>query len=240
VNWTKERVLAEFHRAVKIGEGVPPGQNSFAKVVPERSWRGKFWARYSDLVREAGFEPKRPNVAQDTNLILERFMPVIRRLGRWPTEAEQQLERRSDPTFPDRSVMRRRFASQEQAATKVLEVCSERADLSDVEDILRTTGSTRTRAATASSTSAAIGVVYLLKSGRYYKIGMTKSIGRRTEEIRLVLPEPLKTIHYIETDDPAGIEAYWHRRFAEKRRGGEWFDLTADDVAAFKRRKKFM
>jgi hypothetical protein len=38
---------------------------------------------------------------------------------------------------------------------------------------------------------------------------------------------------------PGEPSLYWHKRFAEKRRGGEWFELTVADVKAF-RRHKFM
>ncbi len=84
---------------------------------------------------------------------------------------------------------------------------------------------------------ADLGYVYLIKTGKYYKIGRTNAVGRRERELAIHLPEATKLIHSIKTDDPTGIEAYWHSRFHALRKRGEWFELTAKDIAAFKRRK---
>ncbi len=76
-----------------------------------------------------------------------------------------------------------------------------------------------------------------MKSAKYYKIGKANLAARRHRELAIQMPERLIFVHEIKTDDPFGIEAYWHNRFAEKRRNGEWFELSKDDVAVFKRRK---
>ena len=82
-----------------------------------------------------------------------------------------------------------------------------------------------------------IRFVYLLRSGRYYKIGRSNAAGRRERELVIQPPEKAQTVHVIRTDGPVGIESYWHRRFEEKQKNGEWFELTPLDVKAFRRRK---
>jgi hypothetical protein len=69
---------------------------------------------------------------------------------------------------------------------------------------------------------------------------MVSKLGR----LDLTLPQgahplsPLIWTRVIATDDPAGVEAYWHARFANKRKEGEWFGLSAADVRAFKKWKR--
>ena len=113
--------------------------------------------------------------------------------------------------------------------------CEERSEFTDVLNILggNGEGTPQIRA----RHEAPIGFVYMTKFGRHFKIGRTNAVGRRERELAIQLPERSKTVHVIETDDPEGIEAYWHRRFAAKRGNGEWFALEAADVAAFRRRR---
>jgi hypothetical protein len=56
-----------------------------------------------------------------------------------------------------------------------------------------------------------------------------------TERVNLLLQVSLDVVHLIKTDDPIGVEDYWHKRFATKRKHGEWYELDSKDVAAFKK-----
>jgi len=121
---------------------------------------------------------------------------------------------------------------------KVAEYCRDRSDCADVlETIAPLLVEAVTGAEEGANDPASFGFVYLLKSGRHYKIGHTLDVGRRRYDLAIQLPEALSEEHVIRTDDPRGIERFWHSRFASSRKNGEWFELTRADVAAFKRRK---
>ncbi len=116
--------------------------------------------------------------------------------------------------------------------------CAERPEWSDVAAIIDPLVTDDLEPPPVDSTRPdRFGFVYLLKSGKHYKIGHTFDVGRRKYELAIQLPEPVQLQHEIRTDDPVGIERYWHQRFEDCRLNGEWFQLSQADVAAFRRRK---
>lgn len=164
----------------------------------------------------------------------------MRELGRFPVKGELRLKSRSDKSFPSHNVFAR-LGSKQQIANKILAYCEEREGSEDVVKLCIAIA-TKDKPPAADNfepdpNEPAIGFVYLMKSGQYYKLGRTNAAGRREYELAIQMPQKLMTVHTIRTDDPVGIEAYWHQRFRMKRQNGEWFDLDAADIKAFQRRK---
>jgi hypothetical protein len=144
------------------------------------------------------------------------------------------MYRKLDPGFPAHTTPYNHFLSKAAMLDKLAHWVKTNGDFCDVAAILaeRRTSTPPTMRAVVNE-----GFVYLIQSGAHYKIGRSDQLERRVKEIRIALPEAATLVHAIRTDDPTGIEAYWHRRFADRRANGEWFKLGPSDVAAFKRRK---
>lgn len=130
-----------------------------------------------------------------------------------------QLYRNVDPTFPHVATISRHFSDRSGliAVLRKIAICDEYADLLP---LLPADISLNFVCSRKPETG---GFVYLLKSGDHYKIGRSDQLERRVKEVRIALPESLVLVHSIWTDDAPGIEAYWHRRFADRRANGEWF-----------------
>lgn len=79
------------------------------------------------------------------------------------------------------------------------------------------------------------GYVYLLEAigcGRF-KIGRSRQLRQRTEQLRNQSPYPQRIVHVIQTDDIATTEKHWHQAFSDHRVHGEWLELTAQQVQEF-------
>jgi FAD/FMN-containing dehydrogenase len=142
--------------------------------------------------------------------------------------------RRIDPDFPSEKTVWGHFRRAEMLE-RLRKWISDKDDFADLAAMLPTKEIMPEPSKRVAASQE--GLVYLLRSGAHFKIGRSDELERRVKEITVAIPEAVTLVHAIRTDDPAGIEAYWHRRFADRRANGEWFKLTPGDITAFKRRK---
>ena len=239
VKMNKQQILEEIRRISRGAGGIAPGKRAFETVtgIRESDWLGKLWVRWNDAVTEAGCVPNQKRVAYSDAFLIEHLVTLIRELGHYPVEAELRMKARCDASFPNSKTFRR-FGSKRQIVAKVLEFCMANDKFGDIVAMCPPMFAGHEQDTSPDGRKEPqLGFVYLIKHGtrREYKIGRTNNTLRREGEIGIELPEKIEPIHVIQTDDPAGVEAYWHRRFSAKRLRNEWFALAADDVKAFKR-----
>src|SRR5262249_46190246 len=176
--------------------------------------------RWSDACADAGLEPNTAPSRIAENLILRKVAEACRSMGKFPTRAELNIYRKHDKNFPSYFTIAKRFATHaglRAALTDWVRATSEFADVAAF--VTKEVGITEPEA----KRYVVEGSVYLLRSGAHYKIGRSDELERRVKSIHVALPEAVTLVHSIRTDDPPGIEAYWHRRFADRRMNGEWF-----------------
>jgi hypothetical protein len=243
----RQHILEEIRRTAV--EGRPLGRTRFYTEtgIREHDWLGQYWKSWSDAVIEAGFEPLSFNEKFDDEKVFKSILELTRKLGKFPTIPEMQLERKSNPEFPNNRVIGRRW-NRGELIEALIKFCGTDQQFADVASILLSTPykirESRTKSDQSPHTvSNEQGYVYAIRAQGAYKIGCTRAPYRRAAEIANQSARGAELVHLISTDDPEGIEKYWHSRFSTKRlsgvnkQSGEWFDLSAEDISAFKKRK---
>lgn len=231
----RDQILTEIRRLAETNGGQPPGLGTFEKEtgITRAAWIGKYWARWGDAVKEAGYEPNTAPAKIQEEELLRKFAEAARHYGKIPTVPELRIYGNENPGFPSDSTLAKSFRNKSLLLERLARWIGESGEFTDLSDLIEQKPTT----ASGQKFSTKEGLVYLIKSGAHYKIGRSDELERRVKEIRIALPEAASLVHSIRTDDPAGIEAYWHRRFADQRANGEWFKLSNADVTAFKKRK---
>lgn len=230
---TRARIIGEIRRIAAENGGTPPGIKRFATLtgITRGEWQGKFWARWSEPVKEAGLTPNARQGPVENAELLARMAAAFRALQRIPTEADLSLLRRKGYRIPANQTYVRHFGGKPGLLRHLKQWTVATPGWSDVAAMLADVPDE----AEPDEPVEATGAVYLLRHGPHHKIGCSKQPEDRIAELRLMLPPRIHLVHIIKTDDPFGVESYWHRRFAAKRARGEWFKLTRQDVATFRR-----
>jgi Meiotically up-regulated gene 113 len=231
----RDHILAEIRRIAAENDGKSPGKRLFETQtgIRESQWSGVFWARWSDALKDAGLLPNVMNNRIPVETLLNHFAQAVRHFRKIPTSPELKLYARSNVDFPDVKTVMSYFGNKDGLIQEIQKFAKKSLDHADILEFVSdvVTGNSITGA------SAKEGWVYLLQSSTHYKIGRSDQIEKRLKTITIALPEATVLVHAIKTDDPPGIEAYWHRRFDDRRANGEWFKLSKVDIAAFKKRK---
>lgn len=78
-------------------------------------------------------------------------------------------------------------------------------------------------------------VYFLTADNGFTKIGRTKNLDERIHHFTTKLPYKLEETLILKTPNSSGLESTLHKRFESKRKRGEWFLLTDDDIELIKK-----
>ena len=74
------------------------------------------------------------------------------------------------------------------------------------------------------------GYIYLIKCGRFHKIGKASDVLNRLQTLQTGNPYKLKIIHTFKAKDYSKAERLLHARYNYWRRRGEWFELNENQI----------
>jgi hypothetical protein len=256
----KNHLFAEIKRLAQESGGTPPGSRQFHSLthIRESDWKGQSWNdwnNWGDALEEAGFPRLVATTKSNPSHILKQLALLTRDLKKFPVTLDMRREKRRNANFPNDKVISETFGGREKVLPALIEFCTTEKLFADVLPILTNSNVTvgfrkiidiDSNLSKEESPINDLGYVYLLKAGKYYKLGFSRSPYNRFSTLIKQSPTGGDPIHHFATDDPKGIEKYWQKRFKDKKvealnkNSGEFYNLTAQDIAAFKRRKKFM
>src|SRR5262249_38427653 len=131
-------------KGVKIGRRLGV---KFARQLTERafktatgltagSWRGLYWARWSDALAEAGYQPNKFGAKFEIDRVIGSFIEAARHYKRLPTEPELRMFRRLRPDIRHEQTIRSYFGSKEQLLSNLRAWLENNAGYDDIIEML--------------------------------------------------------------------------------------------------------
>lgn len=128
---TKQHILDEIKRTTLENKSVPLGMHRFCSVtgIKRVDWMGKYWARWGDAIREAGFEPNKMQTGYKDDYLIESVIQLALEIGHFPLYYELKMKAYNDEEFPAVDTFRINLGKKDQLILKVREYCQKKVVL---------------------------------------------------------------------------------------------------------------
>jgi hypothetical protein len=97
----REQILDEIRKFTSANGGRVPRARIFEREtgIRESAWRGVFWARWGDAVKEAGFKPNVKQGRIEEEVFLAKIAEACRHFGKFPTAMELRMFQKREDNF---------------------------------------------------------------------------------------------------------------------------------------------
>lgn len=245
---SKREIIEAIKNTAEDNGGMPLGRIRLRQETGITEHHYQKYGTLGQLQTEAGYPPNQLTQGIAEDALVKQLVELCARFGRFPTQQQLRQARHEAPDLiASHNTFNRLGETKARRAAAVVGYLASNGELDDDEKAvlkicLPIAETAECDADDPEGQMDECGYVYLFRDGRAYKIGNSTDPDCRRDALQTGNPRRIVLVHRILTDDPVGIEKYWHDRFAGRRHtidgGREWFHLTRDDVATFRARRR--
>jgi hypothetical protein len=241
---TKEETLEKMKEWSRENNSKTPSEKVFFEYaeIGIHDLKKLGWSHYGALVQEAGLKPNKfDKTKYNKTGLCVLFVGTIREKNKWPTRGELDVKHFQDPNFPNYGTFVNQLGLTGDLAQSILDFIKDKKGFEDIEDICVPIIEKYKNDQITNNAGKTVEQVYMYKyknQSQPIKVGRSNDVFTRGIQLAAGGHDKLELLHFIKTDDPIGVEQYWHNRFRQlgrEEQANEWFKLKPEDVKAFKR-----
>lgn len=129
----KNQVIREIKRIALANGGKAPGVQVFEREtgIKRWDWYPDLWLRWGEALEEAGYPSNQLQSRIEDQVVIERYISLVRELRRFPVIGEIRRKAKTDKSFPSHRLFDR-FGGKEKLIARVVTYCGENPGFDDI------------------------------------------------------------------------------------------------------------
>jgi len=129
----KSHIISEIRRIANANGGKSPGRLVFEGEtgIKQSDWYPDTWLRWGEALAEAGYAPNKLKGRIEDDVVIEKFIGLVRELHRFPILGEIRRKAKTDKSFPGHTRFDR-FGGKEKLIEAVADHCRGNPGFDDI------------------------------------------------------------------------------------------------------------